>query len=165
MIPHCRSVELLEHKLSYVREGAERAGRDEFPRIVMRMDTSVMADSEEAKFAAKRRLGRMLWQQYPNVRYLETLGLKMPSLASEFEAAGPFVYTFDLTVFERFVDVIPDTLLEPIALAGTPDEVARQTEDLAAAGADEICIHPVPAEGQTSDDVILRYAQGLAISG
>ena len=56
----------------------------------MRMDTSVMADSEEAKFAAKRRLGRMLWQQYPNVRYLETLGLKMPKkLASEFEAARP----------------------------------------------------------------------------
>jgi 5,10-methylenetetrahydromethanopterin reductase len=162
MIPHCRSVELLEHKLSFVREGAERAGRDEMPRIIMRMDTSVMEDSEAAKDAAKRRLGRMLWQQYPKVRYLETLGIDMPAkLAARFEEAGPFVYTFDLSVFERFVDAIPDALLEPIALAGTSAEVAEQVKMLAAAGAGEICIHPVPAPGQSSDDVVERYASGV----
>jgi 5,10-methylenetetrahydromethanopterin reductase len=165
MIPHCRSVDLLRHKMKYVAEGAEDAGRDELPRVIMRMDTSIADDSETAVRAAKRRLGRMLWQQYPNVRYLDILGLPMPKeLARRFEEAGPFVYTFDLEVFDRFVDAIPDELLEPIALAGTKEEVAGQVNDLFDAGASEVCILPVPSNGRSDRDVVADYAEGLHLA-
>jgi alkanesulfonate monooxygenase SsuD/methylene tetrahydromethanopterin reductase-like flavin-dependent oxidoreductase (luciferase family) len=99
------------------------------------------------------------------VRYLDILGLPMPKeLARRFEEAGPFVYTFDLEVFDRFVDAIPDELLEPIALAGTKEEVAGQVNDLFDAGASEVCILPVPSNGRSDRDVVADYAEGLHLA-
>lgn len=165
MIPHCRSVDLLRHKLSFVEEGAQGVGRKRLPRVIVRMDTSIADDSDEAVRAAKSRLGRMLWQQYPNIRYLDTLGIAMPKkLARRLEEAGPFQCTFDLTVFERFVDAIPNELLEPTALAGTKAEVAGQVHDLFEAGASEICIHPVPSKNRTASDVVADYSEALRIA-
>jgi 5,10-methylenetetrahydromethanopterin reductase len=148
MIPHCRDPRLLQEKLRFVAEGVERSGRVSPPRVVIRLDTSVADDPVAAREAAKVKLGRLLWRQFPRIEYLETLGLELPSqLELRLREAGAYVGTQDLDVYRRFADAIPDELVEPVVLAGTPSDVSRQMDELYAAGVDEIAILPiVPVE-------------------
>lgn len=164
MIPHCRSTELLEHKLARVEEGAERAGRDAAPEVILRLDTSVSEDGATAEYAAKTRLGRTLWAAYPNIPFLDVLGISLPGeLERRLREAGPFQYTFDLAVFERFADAIPDEILEAVCLAGTPDEVASQVKVLQSAGVEEVNILPVPPKGTDQVEVVNLYAKAVGL--
>lgn len=162
MIPHCVSLELLEHRLKSVVEGAERAGRDRLPEVILRLDTAVSDDHDEAVRMTKTRLGRTLWASYPKIPFLDILGLELPKeLDRRLREAGPFQYTFDLSVFERFADAIPDEIHDAICLAGTPSEVARTVDELEGAGVAEINILPVPSPAQSARDVVDLYARGL----
>lgn len=164
MIPHCRSPELLRHKLEQVAIGAQVAGRTSMPRLTLRLDASVGPDGEAARWAAKTRLARTIWAAYPDVEYLRVLGLELPRrLARLLADAGPFPYSFDLRVYERFVPEIPDELLHPICLAGTSSEVAEQLADLQAEGVDEIAVLPVPPPDRTAVDVVDHYAAAASL--
>ena len=164
MIPHCRSPQLLRHKLAQVAIGAEAAGRSSMPRLILRLDASVGPDGEAARWAAKTRLARTIWAAYPDVEYLRVLGLELPrGLERLLSEAGPFPYSFDLRVYERFVPEIPDELLHPICLAGTSSDVAEQLADLRAEGVDEIAILPVPPPDMTALDVVDHYAVAASL--
>lgn len=165
MIPHCRSTELLEHKLSSVIEGAETAKRDALPEVILRLDTSVAEDGAAAEHAAKTRLGRTLWAAYPNIAFLETLGIALPEeLDRRLRDAGPFQYTFDLAAFERFADAIPDEILAATCLAGTPNQVSDQVKVLEAQGVSEINILPVPPTSGEQVEVVDLYARAAGLS-
>ncbi len=164
MVPHCRSLVLLEHKIASVSKGAERAGRP-LPQVILRLDTAISEDEELAKLTAKTRLGRTLWAAYPNIAFMDTLGLDLPGeLDRRLREAGPFQYTFDLSVFRQFADAIPDEILDAVCLAGTPAQVAEQVAELVSSGVDEINILPVTHEGQTEADLIELYASALLIT-
>ena len=164
MIPHCRSLELLEHKMNSVSRGAQLAGRPT-PEVILRLDTAISEDAELARFTAKTRLGRTLWAAYPNIALIDTLGLELPhELDRRLQDAGPFQYTFDLSVFERFADAIPDYLLDAACIAGTPSQVAGQVAALESWGVKEVTILPVPHKSQTMTEVIELYASGVLAS-
>jgi len=155
MIPHCRSLDLLREKLRYVDEGVARSRRPSRPRVVVRLDCTVAHERREALETAKVRLGRLLWWQYPRIAYLESLGLALPrDLERRLVDAGPFVRSQDLDVYRRFVDVIPDELVEPIMLAGSPSGVVEQIDELYAAGVDEVTILPVVPRGSTHEEMV-----------
>lgn len=159
IIPHCASPHILIPKLAGVRKGAQKAVRLSGPEVVARLDVSVPHDRDAALFQAKVRLGRFLWAQYPNIEYLRGHNLEMPEeLDRRLRDAGPFQRTHDLSAFVRFADAIPDAFVYPIALAGTPSEVAAQAQVVLDVGAEHLMVYPLVPKGETLENVIRLYA-------
>ena len=165
MIGHCASPLILAEKLAHVREGQQRAGRDQGPYVVVRLDASLSRDREAAFYQAKLRLGRYLWIRYPEISYLPQHGLTMPAeLERRFREAGSPNRTHDLAAFQRCADAIPDEFVQPIKLAGTPADVRQQIDDLVRAGADDVMAYPLVPSGETVQSTIdlIAEAAGLA---
>lgn len=159
IIPHCASLSIFEPKLAQVRTGEAKRAQAQPPQVVVRLDVSVSHDREAALFQAKVRLGRLLWAQYPDIRYLETHGLALPAeLDRRLREAGPFQRTHDLRVFRPFADAIPDNLVYPISLAGTPEKVVGQARGLLEGGAEQIMAYLLVPEGETIESVMKLYA-------
>jgi 5,10-methylenetetrahydromethanopterin reductase len=160
ILAHCASPRILQPKLRLVEAGAQKRTRR--PKVVARLDVSVSDERPAAMRAAKIRLGRLLWAQYPEIPYLEAHGLKLPvALDTALRHAGPFRRTHDLSVFRPFADVIPDEFVWPIALAGTPDDVRAQAQAVLAAGADEIMAYVLVADDDTLVAAIRRLARAV----
>lgn len=160
IIPHCASPLIFKAQAERVRKGMARVDREEAPEIVVRLDASVSHDRKAALVAAKVRLARYLWAQYPNIRYLETHGLSLPvELDSRLRKAGPFPGGHDASHFEPFADAIPDELVYPIALAGTPSEMVDQARRIIEAGAEEIMVYLLVPEGETIESVVRLYGE------
>jgi 5,10-methylenetetrahydromethanopterin reductase len=157
VIPHCASPTILRAKLEHVRTGAEKVGREGGPRVVARIDISVSNDREAALYEAKVRLARRLWRLYPKLDYLESHGLSLPTeLERRLQAAGPFPKSHDLSLFP---DAIPDELVYPIAVAGTPAEVGEQLQRVFAGGADEVMAYLLVPAGETLESVMTLTAE------
>ncbi|MCC6180075.1 MAG: LLM class flavin-dependent oxidoreductase [Chloroflexi bacterium] len=165
MIGHCASPKILAEKLAFVREGQRRAGRERGPRVVARLDASVSRDRLAALHQAKVRLGRYLWIRYPEIAYLPQHGLSLPpELDRRLRDAGPPNRTHDLSAFARFADAIPDELVYPIKLAGTPSDVSAQIAALVQAGADEIMAYPLVPDGETVASTIDLVAEATGLT-
>jgi 5,10-methylenetetrahydromethanopterin reductase len=144
---HCVSARILAPRVDVIREGARHAGRAASPKIVARVDISIDRDRATAFHVAKVRIGRYLWARYPNIAYLEQHGLELPAeLDRRLRAAGPFRRTHELEFFRPFVDAIPDDLVTPLALVGTPDDVGAQLARMFGGGVDEVMAYPITAE-------------------
>jgi 5,10-methylenetetrahydromethanopterin reductase len=160
VVPHCASAQILGDKLAQVRLGAERISRPSGPRVVARLDVSISRDHQAALFEAKVRLGRLLWRRYPEIGYLESHDLTMPTeLERRLRAAGPFQKSHDLALFRPFADAIPDELVFPIAVAGTPAEVAKQLARVFAGGTDEIMAYLLVPAGETIESAMELLAE------
>jgi 5,10-methylenetetrahydromethanopterin reductase len=160
VVAHCASPKILDAKLEPVRAGARDVARADRPRVVARIDVGVSRDRAAALYEAKVRLGRFLWRRYPHVEYLESHNLRIPDeLDRRLRAAGPFRKTHDLSFFRPFADAIPDELVYPIAVAGTPDEVGPQLRAIFDAGADEIMAYLMIPAGETMESVLELTAE------
>ena len=164
IIGHCASPKIVAAQVAEVRRGQERVGRGRGPEVVARLDASISRDRAAAVHQAKVRLGRYLWIRYPDIAYLESHGLRMPAdLDRRFREAGPPDRTHDLRVFERFADAIPDELVFPIKLAGTPDDVRQQIRELERAGVDEVMAFPLVPNGETTTSLIDLFAEAAGL--
>jgi len=163
VVPHCASPIILQGKLEHVRARAQKAGRTDGPRVVARIDISVSQNHDAALYEAKVRLGRLLWRRYPNIPYLDAHGLTLPpELERRLQAAGPFQKSHDLNLFRPFAEAIPDELVYPIAVAGTPDEVGEQLQRVLAGGADEIMAYMLVPTGEIFESVMELTAAAAA---
>jgi 5,10-methylenetetrahydromethanopterin reductase len=166
MIAHCASPRILLDRLAHVNAGVQqRNPAASPPAIVVRLDMTVAEDQRVALSHAKLRIGRVLWSRYPDrLGYLAEQGLALPAeLDRRLAAAGPFpIGQFDLEVFRPFAELIPDEFVHLTALAGTPDDVARQMDALFRAGATEIMAFPLLPPEATLDGVLNLYAAAAA---
>lgn len=159
IIPHCASPLIFKPKLEQVKRGQDKARRVNRPEVVARLDVTVSNDHDAALHQAKIRLGRRLWDQYPNIEYLAAHCLALPpELDRRLREAGPFQRTHDLSVFARFADSIPDDFVFPISLAGTPREVAEQARSVLSSGVDQIMAYLLVPQGETIQGVLSLYA-------
>lgn len=165
IVAHCASALILRSRLEHVEVGRQAVGRSVGPVVVARVDVTLSHDHAAALQHAKLRMGRVLWSHYPTIPYLAQHGLVLPAeLDRRFREAGPFERTHDLEAFRRFVDAIPDELVTPIALAGTPAEVGAQLRSMRAAGADGfMCWLQVPPT-ETIEHVMQLYAEAATIA-
>lgn len=162
VVAHCASPKILDQALEPVRFGRERSGRDAMPKVVARIDVAVSHDREAALYAAKVRLARFLWRRYPDIEYLPQHGLTLPrELDRRLRLAGPFPKSHDLSLFSPFADAIPDELVYPIAVAGTPVEVGRQIRAILATGADELMVYLIVPEGESIISTMELMAAGV----
>jgi len=159
IIPHTASPLNLKPHLNRVQEGMEKVGRTNRPAIVARLDASVSHDREAAMFEAKVRLARYLWANYPDITYLTLFDLSLPpELDRRLKQAGPFPGGHDLAMFRPFADAIPDELVFPIALAGTPPEIVTQLKPLLEAGVDELMVYVLVPESETVESAVQLFA-------
>lgn len=160
MIPHCASVRIFASQMAHVRTGQARVGRTQGPEVIVRLDASVSRNRAAAMDAARVRIARLLWAQYPTIPYLEQHGLELPTeLDRRLQAAGPFPGGHNLDLFRPFASAIPEELVTPIALAGTPDEVAAQAQAVIDAGADQVMVYLLVPEGATIEQVTDLYGR------
>lgn len=135
------------------------------PWLVLRLDATVSRDAEAAFDLARTRVGRVLWSQYPRIRYVELMGLSIPAdLDRALMEAGPFQRTHDLSAFRRFAHLIPAELVEPVSLFGSVADVARQMQALLSAGVDEMMIHPLIAPGETLESALQMIGDAFRIA-
>jgi 5,10-methylenetetrahydromethanopterin reductase len=162
IISSCASPLILEHYLQDVRRGQHRSERRAGPRIVARLNVSISPNRAAAMRQAKIFLARHLWMQYPDIPYLAMCGLRLPDeLDGLLRDAGPFRRTWDLAAFRPFADRIPDQLVFPISLAGSPEEVAEQARSVVEGGVDEIMAYLLVPDGETMGSVLAHYAQAV----
>ena len=67
----------------------------------------------------------------------------------------------DETMFPA-MKLIPDELMDPLSLAGTPGDCIAKVQaiaDMAGGRIAELVLLPCPAPGQTKQDVIYRFAE------
>ena len=109
----------------------------------------------------KLRVARYLWARYPDkLGYLDVHGLRLPrSLRRHFDTAGAFPGYHALEVYEATARLIPDELVSPLAVAGTPNEVIQRIRSLGDIGIDEVMVYPVPVEHQSVLDAVRLVAE------
>jgi 5,10-methylenetetrahydromethanopterin reductase len=161
---HCASPRILAPRLKDIARGVKDEGRRTPPGVVARVDVSISRDRTSAFDVAKIRVGRYFWARYPTIPYLADHGLELPpELERRLQAAGPFRRTHELGFFRPFADAIPDELVPPLVLVGTPAEVGGQLRELFAAGADEVMAYPITADGDPRESIrLLAEAASLA---
>ena len=161
---HCASERILTPRVEQVTLGARAAGRAGSPKIVARLDVSVAKDRDAAYAQMKVRVGRYLWARYPKIAYLDDHGLRLPpELERRLRAAGPFRRTHELEFFRPFVDAIPDELVRPLALVGTPDDVSVQLAAMFSAGVDEVMAYPVTDASDPREMIALLAGAASAV--
>jgi 5,10-methylenetetrahydromethanopterin reductase len=160
---HCVSMRILQPRVAEIGRGAATAGRVA-PRVVARVDMSIARDRAVAFEVAKVRIGRYLWARYPNIAYLAVHGLRLPAeLERRLREAGPFRRTHELEYFRPFVDAIPDELVTPLVLVGTPTEVSAQLTSMFAGGVDEVMVYPITAEPDPRPSIDLLAEAASAV--
>ncbi len=133
-----------------VRSGMVGAGRaDRSVRIMSRVETCVHDDPELARQGCRLMVAKLLWGSYPDRRFVERAGLRVPD---EMEAFNK------LRDYDRIGDVahlVPDEFIDKFCWVGTPMQVAdRISAVLTDAGVGEVGIWLLPAPGQTLYDAL-----------
>lgn len=167
IIYHAATRETLAPKLARVDDGVHQRGRTARPRVVARLDVCVSTDATAAVRRAKHRVARYLWARYPDkLGYLDAHGLRLPkSLRRHFDSVGEFPGSQKLEVYEGTARLIPDELVFPLTIAGTPSEVITRIRGLRQIGIDEVMVYPVPVENQGIVDAVRLVAGTSAGQG
>ena len=163
IIYHAATQETLGPKLEQVDAGAARVRGRQRPVVVARLDVCVGREHAAALEGIKPRLARYLWARYPRLEYLERHGLHLPArLRTALDRAGAFPGSHDPAAHAALAGLIPDELVHPIAIAGTPDEVVARLHGLLELGVGEVMLYPVTLGGQSVSEALgLLAAAGL----
>lgn len=150
----------VEWALDHVDRGVVRAGRaaDELKVSVM---VYAGIDDDRTRALDGARWGALvaLWSSL-NVLDELPLGVDVPDELLDYMRTTQ--KSFHPEVMQPGMDLIPEELLVPLSLAGTPDDCRAKLRDLAASGGDridEVILLPCPATEQTSLDVVTRFAK------
>jgi 5,10-methylenetetrahydromethanopterin reductase len=131
----------LRHALAEVAAGARAAGRDPASLgAVLRVDACIRENAAEARAAVKAIIAGSLGSSYPDRRFVEVEGLRVPEKLEAILSSG------DEGTAWAAADLVPDEFVEHFAWAGTAGQVAAQVRSVVEAGARQITILPSPAE-------------------
>ena len=154
------SPETIQWALDHVDAGLRRAGRKpEDLRVIVHVYATVHDDRDTALDAARWGTLVALWS---SLNILDQLPFG-PSVPDELLAyMRTNQKSFHPETMLPGMRLIPDELMEPLSLAGTPDDCIRKVRALAEVGGgriDELVLLPCPAPGQTKPEVVYRFAE------
>lgn len=144
-----------------VRRGAERAGRT-LPQIVVRVDVCIGRRRREARDSVRYFVALPLWVSYPDWSYAEACGVPLES--KELRSLMARRDYRDIAAAGR---LLPASMIDHFAVAGTESEVADRLAELAPV-VDQLMVHPVTAPGWTHDRLLAAVAEiwgGLGSGG
>jgi 5,10-methylenetetrahydromethanopterin reductase len=145
----------LRHAIGIVERGIARAKRRRSDvQVIARVDVCIAPDRAVARAAVKRMVALPLWVSYPNLGYLDPLPpVRLPP---ELDA---ILARRDYSLIPEAAALIPDELVQHLAVAGTPEDVLAQVRAIASTGVDQITVHPVAPPGGDTLAVARQFAE------
>lgn len=150
----------IQWALNHVDNGMRRVGRrpDDL-RVIVHTYACVHDDRKTALDAARWGTLVALWS---SLNILDQLPLGTPVPDDLLHYMQTTQKSFHPETMEPGMRLIPDELMEPLSLAGTPDDCAKKVRalaEMAGGRIDELVLLPCPAPGQTKQDVVCRFAE------
>lgn len=143
-----------------VKKGAEKAGRDYAGVKKLLWAYGCIAKRPEDAYAAvKRGISHALWSSrelWESGELEEQVGVKLPPSLAKFVKEAPRDWREDTMAELR--SLIPDSLVEDLALAGTPETVIEKLKWMSQMGIDETIVWAHAAKGQRLEDVFALYS-------
>lgn len=154
IVSNCIIESTVDYALGLISKGAARVGRDLGALdIVARLNCCISANSREAKDAVRTSATRAL---PGHLGFLAASGIDVPEeLAAPLREMG---YTHDEEKLADLARRVPDDLLDTMALAGTPDEVAGQLVKIVKRGVSQIIVRPSPILGGGEESTLEAFA-------
>ena len=140
----------LEYAIGIARPGNNGSARPA-PRLVARVDICIAASAEEARERVRTMVALPVWVSYPNLGYVDALGIHLPDELLELIARREYG---DIPAAGR---LLPDEMFHHYAIAGTEEEVAERIGEIVPL-IDELIVHPVGSADCDVDDVAERVA-------
>ena len=137
--------------------GRIRAGAQDRPvQLIARLDLCVSdSDPQAARQAVKPMIVLPLWNSYPNLRYIEVLGLEVPPALRQQLAKR------DYSLITPSAPLVPETFVRHLAVAGSRSEVIDQFQEIAATGVRQVPVHPIVLPGQRLPEAVCCFAQDI----
>jgi 5,10-methylenetetrahydromethanopterin reductase len=143
----------LQHALTQITQGVRRAGRDlRKLTLISRVDACIDADGDAAREAVRPMVARLVGSSYPDIGFLNALGLAIPK---ELETV---IAKRDHALTSASAHLLPDSFVDALTWAGTPEEVARKVSDVVRLGFDHITFLPHPVPGKGPEEIIRSFA-------
>jgi 5,10-methylenetetrahydromethanopterin reductase len=138
-----------------IRRGADRAGRDAANvETTSWLYVSISQDRGAARELVKRGIAVAVWGSKP---ILDELGIEVPSELRELMERSH--YSLAPEVIEQARRLIPDDLVDHMAIAGTAEDVARRIVDILSLGVGNIAVWPFPPRGTDVETMIEPFAR------
>lgn len=143
--------------LPIVKRGAARSNRQLSDiRVMSRVDTCVHEDERVAFDGSRMMVAKLLWASYPDRRFVERVGLKIPI---ELENV---IATRDYDALHSVSHLVPDEFVAKFCWAGTPEGVAaRVARVMDETGLSEVGFWILRAEDQTLHQSVSLVADGV----
>jgi 5,10-methylenetetrahydromethanopterin reductase len=110
------------------------------PKMVARVDICIAPTREAARDAVRTMVALPVWVSYPNLAYVDALGIELPQAILDLAARREYG---DIPEIGR---LLPPEMIDHYAIAGTDEDVAEQLRDIRSL-VDELIVHPVAPEG------------------
>ena len=161
MLANYASPETIRNALRWVETGAQRAGRAlSHLHLISRVDVALHADRITARAAVAPKILSALRASYPALTYLDDLPpFEMSSQLLQILGKKDYQTRTFYADPRHSAPLIPDTLIDHLAVAGTPDEIVPRLKAIRGLGFDQITVRPVPAEGQSMTGCLELFGQ------
>ena len=118
---------------------------------------SISADPARARQVVKKGIAGAVSGSHPTYDFLAANGLEAPKDLYDYLETGA-------RDSKRIVELIPDSFVDKLAIAGTVDDCGHQLAGLLAAGIDHPLLSPIPVE-PGGELEILRLVAGEILPG
>lgn len=150
----------LAYCTNLVKEGAKKAGRDYGDVTKLLWGYGCIAKKpEEAYAAVKRGISHALWSSrelWESGELEDQVGVKLPEKLAKFVHEAP--RDWRESTMAELRSLIPDTLVEDLAIAGTAEIVIQKLKWMSEMGIDETIVWAHAGKGQKLEDVFAMYA-------
>jgi 5,10-methylenetetrahydromethanopterin reductase len=131
-----------------ITRGERRAGKQEGGTELLHMTyISISEDRERARQVVKKGISGAVSGSHPTYDFLAANGLEVPGELYRYLDAGAGDPA-------RIVELIPDSFVDKLAIAGTVDECGDQLQALLDAGIDHPLLSPIPVEPGGELDIL-----------
>lgn len=142
----------IEAGLDRVAAGAAAAGRSLSDlEVVLWTPTAISADAAQARSLVKAHVARVLIRPLP-------ADLDPELMAHVEHIRSAYDYYAHMDVRADHASLVPDSLIEHFALAGDPDDCARQLDAIAQTAVDQVAIIPFAPTPSGRDGVMESFA-------
>jgi 5,10-methylenetetrahydromethanopterin reductase len=147
----------LRFAIDRIAEGAAGAGRTlQEIDVVARVDVCIAADRAAARQAVRHAVALPMWISYPNLSYLDPLGLPPPP--ADLIA---ILARREYALIGQAAALVPEAYLDHLAVAGTLEDVVQQLDQIRRAGIAHITLRPVASPGGTVEEVVEALAHDV----
>jgi alkanesulfonate monooxygenase SsuD/methylene tetrahydromethanopterin reductase-like flavin-dependent oxidoreductase (luciferase family) len=165
MLGDLGSSDVLAPALAEVARGAARTGRRlESLRRIARLNVVLSDDVNAARGAVAPWVLAYLWHAYPDWSLILDYSPDWDSRLAPLKAFIAERGARPRNVGEReqvlrFAGLLPEGLLRRYALAGRPEDILAQLQEVAGTGVDEVAIFPTPLPGQDIEAVLHSFIE------